>query len=250
MQPRSRGFVGAMRDVYRYGSRWARSGGVDRNLAIGGAVAAAGLAASNYIGYGPTVGSSGSGGAYLRRRAETKYFDLSDGPITVSATGSMNTSLNLVPIGTGPDERIGAEFRIVGVQLQGIATVTDTTGAMRADVLRCVVYWDKQCNGAAAAATDILASASILSHNKLENSLRFKTLAQFTISLQPEGCSGTNTTVVKRGFKRNVRCSIPVVMDIGTALSNVRSNNIGIMWISNNGLCTVTYRTRIRFKDA
>lgn len=194
------------------------------------------------------TGSGGSGG-YRFRSGETKYHETIVGISPVSATGTVPTSLNLVPVGTSATHRVGMQFRIVGIQLQGVAHVRDTSGTSQADVLRCVLYWDKQCNGTAAAVTDILETAYIYSHNNLENALRFKTLAQFTISLQPEGVSGTTTTNVKRHFKRNIRCSIPIVMDTGTSITDVRSNNVGIMFISNNAKVGVQYQTRIRFKD-
>lgn len=252
MRPRrGGGWMGTFRNAVDVGSGLYRDARRVRQVAT--AIGVAGTAAAEYLGYGGGADFSGasgrSGGGYRIRSGETKYHETIVGISPVSATGTVPTSLNLVPVGTSATHRVGMQFRIVGIQLQGVAHVRDTSGTSQADVLRCVLYWDKQCNGTAAAVTDILETAYIYSHNNLENALRFKTLAQFTISLQPEGVSGTTTTNVKRHFKRNIRCSIPIVMDTGTSITDVRSNNVGIMFISNNAKVGVQYQTRIRFKD-
>lgn len=195
--------------------------------------------------------SRSSGIGYARSAGETKFFDtdISYTSSDIPVTGSCLPSLNLVTVGTASNERIGRSFRIVGLSIRGRMWLNNT-GTLSSDMIRVIVYLDRQCNGTSATPAQILSTLDINAHNKLENSLRFKTLCTFTVSMNPEAGFGGNVARISRPFKRTVRLNIPIEMDTGATVGDIKSNNIGLLVISANALCKMTAASRIRFKDS
>lgn len=124
------------------------------------------------------------------------------------------------------------------------------------DVYRVIVYLDRQCNGAAATAAQILeggaGAVDIQSFNNLENSARFRTLKDKLLTISPTanvdgGGSSANKVSM---YSLNMRCNYPVEFSGATGnIAEIRSNNIGVLILSHGAVATgnIGYRARIRY---
>lgn len=191
------------------------------------------------------------------RGQELKYHDISDVEATVSASGLIvdSGSLVLIPQGTTPIQRIGRKAVIKSINLRGHVSLPGSSSASNTtDSLRIILYKDKQCNGATATATDILATADYQSFRNLNNSARFTVLLDKVVTLNTQ-LSGNGTAhqsgVAGRDYTFFKKCNIPLEYDstLG-ALSEIRSNNIGMLLISRNALMSHEFHCRFRFTDS
>lgn len=188
---------------------------------------------------------------------EKKFFDgeLKDGPVTVSSVGViLEDSLVEIPQGTGESERLGRKCLVEGLALRG--SVTSASGATPQgsdDQVRIIVYQDKQTNGAAATVTDILESADWRSFNNLANSQRFRILhtemLTFNVTAVGQSAAGTFATL-ERTFMFDVykKCNLELEFSNTTgAITELKSNNIGILAISRAGATSIDFKWRVRF---
>ena len=67
--------------------------------------------------------------------------------------------------------------------MKGRHQIASTNSSAASNLVRIIVYLDRQCNGAAAGVTDLLESASYLSFRNLANQSRFKFLYDKTIPI-------------------------------------------------------------------
>ncbi len=192
---------------------------------------------------------------------ELKFIDL-DHDDTVIATGGtiLNGSINLIAQGITESTRIGRKctIRKIGWHMTwALPAVNATGGAPNADTGRAILYLDKQCNGATANVTDILETADWQSFNNLANKGRFRTLMDRSITLNYAAGSGSGgaadndyaQNIVHEEFYKDV--NIPIEYnDVNGVLSEIRSNNLGILLISNNGIIGFFSKIRLRFTDS
>lgn len=199
---------------------------------------------------------------------ELKFFDTSPAAAQVAATGTITSNcLNIVPQADTESSRQGRLINIKSIYIKGafiLPTATSSTTAT--DDCRFILYQDMQANGAAATAALILApdpsvaAVSIDSFRNLENVGRFKVLWDKLVSVTAPSsfavAGATPTTIApvatNRIIKYGTRCSIPITFDSTAAtgaLTTVRSNNLGILCVSRNGLMFVEYNVRIRYSD-
>ena len=145
---------------------------------------------------------------------------------------------------------INWRFQISLPSLDGVAT------APNGDTLRIILYLDKQCNGTVAANTDILESADFQSFNNLANKSRFRTLMDRTYSLTYEAGGSNGTTqdwaqvVMQDTFFKKV--NIPIEYDNSAttgALATIKTNNLGVLFLSNTGTGGFVSKLRLRFSD-
>lgn len=168
--------------------------------------------------------------------------------------------------GTSQSERVGRKCTVTNILMninfkQANATSSSlVVGAACNEVIRCMVYWDKQCNGAAAAAVDILRSDLFNSYRNLENSGRFsilydKTKVMNTTAIAASVASPDNAAqIVSKSwhFKINIKCFIPIEFSGSTgALTTIKSNNIGfVLWAKEGGVINLAPSViRVRFID-
>lgn len=207
-------------------------------------------------------GVTRTGGYYGRYRSsarpsgtgELKFFDSTDS-ITVPTSGDVNTSLNLIPQGVTESTRIGRKCTLKSIMLRGMVRLPNTSDPTKtADQVRVIVYQDKQANGATAAVTDILESAHINSFRNLANSGRFRVLMEreVTVNCQAGAYDGTNDQFgqVEKDFKAMIKCNVPLEFDSTTgAITEIRSNNVGVLAVSQNGAALLSYYARVRYAD-
>ncbi len=191
---------------------------------------------------------------------ELKFHDLDidDGVVATGGTIAEDSCVTVAQ-GTTESTRIGRKMVVRAIGWRMLAEVPASNAKeSTSDILRVILYVDKQTNGAAATVTDILETADFQSFNQLANKSRFRTLMDRTYSLSVPAGSGrgsTDTTAfgeikIADTFFKNVE--IPIEYDNSAtsgAISTVRTNNIGVLTISSSGIASFKSKMRIRFSD-
>ncbi len=188
---------------------------------------------------------------------ELKFFDSTNTNATIGTTGAITGSINLVPQGIAENQRIGRKIQVRSIACRwwyNLPILQDQADIGSGDTLRIIVFLDRQANGANAAVTDILETAQIESYLNLANKNRFQILMdrKFTLNRQVAVTDGTNQSTTPL-FQFNTqwynKYNIPVEFDsTAGAITEVRSNNFAMLYISQNGKVGVgTQRTRIRY---
>ncbi len=187
---------------------------------------------------------------------ELKFFDL-DIDVTPAVAGSITDSINHIPQGVTENTRVGRKCTITNIAWRyDMVLPKATDGNNGSEQVRIIMYLDKQCNGATATVTGILESADYQSFNNLANKSRFRTLMDRTYNLNATAMGGyatgplfnTAETAMSDSFYK--KCSIPLEFDSTTgAITEIRSNNIGLLLISKTALVALTSKIRIRFSD-
>ncbi|QCW23633.1 MAG: capsid protein [Circoviridae sp.] len=180
---------------------------------------------------------------------ELKYWDVSVVDAVVAATGAIFPSMNLIPQGTTQIQRDGRKcvVRAIGWKFALSVPAAATTG----DTIRVILYVDKQCNGAAATAADLLdgaVGAQYQNFNNLANSGRFRTLMDRSYDVNPP--AGIATAVVEPSISDSfyMKCNLPLEFSSTTgAITEIRSNNIGVLLISRAGVGGFESTMRVRF---
>ncbi len=218
-------------------------------------------APSRFAGYYRKSGYYGRYGAGSAK-PELKFHDIDvdDAVIAAGATIQNAGTINIIAQDTTESTRVGRKCTIRNInwrykmRLPATSTQVDT-----GDTVRMILYLDKQCNGTTAVTTDILETADFQSFNNLANKSRFRILLDRTYPMFAMAGSGRGTTdtlafgeTIKVGtfFKK---CSIPIEYDNTAttgALTTIRSNNLGVMLLSESGLASFSSKFRLRFSDS
>lgn len=205
-------------------------------------------------GFNRTGGYYGRYNGHTHARAELKFLDgvVSDNP--VASTGNLTSTVLVIPQGTGESQRIGRKCTVKKFSWQYTLTFKEqTSGAVTHDEIKLIVYLDTQANGASAGVTDILETNNIHSFRNLANSHRIKVLAVRQHSLHSVSGAGDGADNDYAGMSLHGRIDIDCNYDIeyGSgvtgALSEIQSNNIGILLISLAARTFITSRFRVRF---
>jgi len=180
---------------------------------------------------------------------------------TVLSTGNYLQPVCSITEGTGATQRVGSQITVKSIHLRyipGLVTWDEVPSldAPGSDLVRVIVFHDKQCNGAAAGYTDVLQEASIVSFNNLFNKDRFRILHDRVTEVNREvgfaEKDGANFhgSELHKFEKASYDCNIPLrYKDSSGGVSSLTSGSIGIMCISENGLATLQTRIRVRYKD-
>ncbi len=207
------------------------------------------------------VRTSGFYGRYAGAGAEKKFFDTTKALTTTATAGTIfDNSLNIVPEGNGESDRVGRKITIKDIYINGNFKIPSTATAVdTSDCVRIIVYQDKQTNGAAAVVTDILASADFRSWNNLSNKNRFLIHMDKKMAMAATAGSGRGSTDTlsygenQRWWKMYKSVNIPIEYDSSAttgAITTQRSNNVGVLVISESAKSSIGYIARIRYTDA
>ncbi len=169
-------------------------------------------------------------------------------------------SINLIGQNITESTRIGRKCVVRSIGWRGsllLASLQGTTVQATYE-LRTIMYLDKQANGVTAAVGDILQSANYHSFNNLANKSRFVTLMDKNYTVAPQVAAGNGTAddtgAHSRPFSFFKKVNIPLEFS-GTAdpsvMTELRSNNIGILFISLTGssILSIDSKVRLRFSD-
>ena len=187
---------------------------------------------------------------------EIKFFDSNRPIISVSATGTiLNPSLCLIPQGITESTRIGRKCTLRSISIQGRFRLPNATAAnSTTDRVRLIIYVDKQTNGVAAGVTDILTTAAINSYYNLSNQGRFVILCDKSVAVSATCESGDGTTNTYGEVHINLyeyyELNLPIeYSSVSGAITEITSNNVGVIAITDQGLITVIYTGRTRYTD-
>lgn len=183
--------------------------------------------------------------------AEPKFFDTEVTSTTISAAGNIySPSLNLITQGDTGSSRDGRLIHLTGISINFFALLPNTTTASQtADMLRIIVYVDKQSNGAAATVAgdgnSLLSEAGFLDHHLDANVHRFDILMEKFIDLSAPG--GLNSRKVYH-FKLNKKLDYKVLYSGNTGtITDVVNNNLGVLAITFAGHTALTMEARLYF---
>ena len=185
-------------------------------------------------------------------RGELKFLDTLQTSNTIQATGEItSTSLNLIDAGTGESERIGRSVILKSIHGKGFIRLPETmTTSEFADQYRIIVYQDKQANGAAATVAQILQSTDIQSFRNLENTMRFHIMYDKTKTINATASLSTESGRQLHKVKINITCQIPLEFSgTGGGIADLRSNNVGVLMITEAGLAVSQMQWRVRYTD-
>lgn len=183
---------------------------------------------------------------------EKKFYDINlDDAVVATAGGTL--SLPLIAQGTGEENRIGRKCTLTDIGFRYAVTLPSTTNVNNtSDILRVMIVQDKQCNGVLASVSDII-YPDYKSFNELSNKSRFRTLYDQYHELNADMAGGDTTndsSVVTQFYSVHKKVNIPLEYSSTTgAITEIRSNNIVVLYISKNGLVGVDAVARLRFTD-
>ncbi len=196
-------------------------------------------------------------GGYYRRNGygayELKFHDVTLDDALVDTGGTVTATMIIIPQNTTESGRIGRRciVRQIGWKYRlGLNTSVDP--ANTSDTCRIILFIDKQCNGATAAVLDILSTADYQSFRSLERNKRFIILMDklHTLRVTAAGGNGTafemgQTSLHGHFYKR---LNLPIEYSGTTGgITEIESNNIGVLLISVSGNITFASQMRIRF---
>ncbi len=197
-------------------------------------------------------------GRFAGANAEMKFHDVDLDDAIIAAGGVITPTINIIPQDVTEIGRIGRKCTIKSIFWRGNLAIP--TGELQGapgqgERFRIILYLDKQCNGATATALGILEVVGIDGYRNLANSGRFQILFDHRAVLNYQTLShfAVNSfafSAVQRNFSFFKKCTIPIEFDSTTgALTEVRSNNLGILIISEGGTGSIASSIRLRFSD-
>ena len=192
---------------------------------------------------------------FAQRGGELKFFDVDLDTNAILAAGAVTDSVNKIAQGTSEVQRIGRKCTIRSINWRwrirkDAATASSSTG----DTVRVILFLDKQANGQTATVTNLLESANYQSFNNLANKSRFRTLMDRTYDMNNMAGGGDGTTEdygeVHINDSLYKKVNIPIEFDsTAGAIGEIRSNNIGVLLISESQICAFDSKFRLRFSD-
>lgn len=202
-----------------------------------------------------------TGGVYGRfsNGGELKFFDVPLTDAVIAAGGTITDSINKIAQGVTEVTRVGRKCTIKSISFRYKLTLPeqDAVGSPAvSDTVRLIVYMDKQCNGATAAVTDLLETADFQSFRNLANSGRFVFILDVTkdlnyLTLASDGAGVVSQAEVGRSYTFYKKCNAPIEFNAAAgAITEIRSNNFGMLIMSSGGIAGLDSQFRIRFSDA
>lgn len=193
------------------------------------------------------------------KTAEKKFLDIEVDDANVSATGTVQGtgSVLLLVQGVGPTQRVGRKVTVTDINWRvnyELPNADSVVAPKSGDMVRAIMYLDTQTNGATAVVTDILEDAEYKSYRNLENQGRFRIIFDKTIAMNYMATNGdgADNNYSERNYWTTFykKCSIPIEYTGATgAITEMTSNNIGILYISKNGVAAMESTIRIRYTD-
>ncbi len=194
---------------------------------------------------------------------ELKFHDVDLDDAIVASAGGLTGTINIIPQGVTEIQRVGRKCtlkRIAWRYSYSLPEQDAQADPAAGDVLRIILYQDKQCNGASAGiggstGGTLLVSADYQAYNNLTNSGRFVVLMDKThainyLTTASDGAGVVSQSSVIRHGAFYKTCNIPLEFDAAAgALTECRQNNLGVLLISKNGVCGFQSKFRLRFSD-
>ncbi len=198
-------------------------------------------------------------GRYPPSGGELKFHDVDLDDAVVASGAAITASINLVPQGVTEVQRVGRKCSIRRIQWRYNVTLPQTVDSgtpTAGDSIRVILFKDRQANGATATTANILESDNWQSFLNLVNSGRFQILMDRVHDLNRLTLTSTqnadtfDSCTVSKSFTFYKTCNIPIEFDGATgAITEIRSNNLGVLLISSSNVCGFNSKFRLRFSD-
>lgn len=219
-------------------------------------------------------GITRTAGAYRRsnpkNHEETHYNDCTFGTAAAIA-GTIPTMTSVSPSAAAPDNpavaslvgikqsttkntRIGNRLSIYRIRVKGqILLPTEVEG----DTVRMMLVLDKQANGATPNVNTVLegngagGAATLTDFLNMDNADRFQVLKDKQISINPLiGVSSTSSSPMYLHWKMSHKCNLRIdYSSTAGAVTEYKSNNLFLIFISQNGFPYVFGTSRIYWKE-
>ncbi len=199
--------------------------------------------------------TSGFYGRYSGRSGELKFHDVDLDDAVIAQGIQVTASINLIAQGVTESTRVGRKCALRSINWHYNLTLPNVGNIGAGDVVRVVLFKDKQCNGATATNTGIWESDDFQSFRNLANSGRFEILMDRTHVLNRTSAGGNGTAndapTQEWSFSFYKACNIPLEFDSTTgAITEIRSNNLGVALMSKTGTESgFGSKFRLRFSD-
>ena len=181
----------------------------------------------------------------IQPQQETKTFDtvLSHIGSTGDWSYVLSTSLSLIRVGAGSQQRIGRKIRLMGISVRLVVnTGTVLTSAVVGQPYSLHLIQDKQANGAVPAVSQVYTSTNRYSLPDANYLQRFKWLH----SIERQG-QQTAFSMVTFNFP----CNIPINYDADSGtITDIESNNILMLMSTDTATSTLTGIVRFTYVDA
>ena len=183
-----------------------------------------------------------------------KFIDPATLGTNVGSAGQVNL-LNGVVAGTDYNQRIGRKTLIKSLLIRYTINPVASTVNPNGDVVRVMVIYDNQTNGALPSVSDVLQSAFFQAPMNLNNRDRFKVIydkfhpmAAFAYSA---GALTTGSPITKNVTKYK-KCSLDCIFSGTTAaVGSIATGGIYVLTISmTNAVSNINFDCRIRFIDS
>lgn len=165
---------------------------------------------------------------------EKKFLDVGQSAAFPTGVGTATlTLLNGLSQGAGPSARIGGRIEVRSIQFRGnFQSGTTATGITP---LRVKIVYDKETNGLAPNATDIMATDLIYGMNNLNNAGRFITLLDKTFEPQAGVQAGSASSFQAQTIEGYCKLNLPTKYNSGNAgtVADISSGSIYALTWSN-----------------
>lgn len=187
---------------------------------------------------------------------EKKYTDVAAADYVADTTGTV-TLLNGIAQGDDNTNREGRQVTMTSVSVKGFLQPVDNI--TDPGYCRLIVVWDSATNGGAAPAiTDLLAASTSLSHNNLNNRMRFKVLLdeQYAIggtnNTATQSFAQSPTVVTINRYLPLPKGCVTTFSGTGATSASIQSGAIWMFTIGSRAAGTggaFSVATRVRFVD-
>lgn len=205
----------------------------------------------------------------IHTNIELKYVDVLDSAVAITDAGVL-TLLNSLGSGDDQSTRTGDEVTATSIQFRGFFTNDQSHTALStmAPVIRHLIIWDSQANGANPTIGSTVALPGILDNTVVTDltlapynrntQKRYKILYDNRVVLNPPGFTTTTTTpfvvpAQRVSFSKKIKLSRIVKYDsIGNGIADINTNSLFSLVVSNvsSDQPTITCGYRFYFKDA
>lgn len=183
---------------------------------------------------------------------EWKIIDTGTIPVSPSTGGTVQL-LNGVGTGTDYTHRSGRLIYQKTLELKVFFFPDETVSSPNADILRTMVIYDYQTNGALPLVTDILQGANYAAQYNLNNRERFLVLHdEFQTTRAATYTGGLITGGDISSLMQEIELDLNSTVVFGgttNLVGSIFSGGIFLLLISANGSYTASINSRIRFSD-
>lgn len=191
----------------------------------------------------------------FKPKEELKYFDTAV-DFTMDSTGEVPATGQLCFVQTGDavTNRDGAVIFVKSLALRGVARFAPAAAATASTMGYIFIVQDRQCNGAAAAVTDVLTSADMsAAHGNVPNQFRFRVLKKLTFPMNSQAGVTTAYNNFTQLIDEYIKFPVPLEMRYKAsagAITDLASNNIFLLAGTDgqsDDTITVHLESRLRF---